>query len=184
MDGDYSRETYSLTFPLSKAKIGSSLRIMGFVQNAKRHELLGMGLRLKTKLKVVNSLPGGNIVVIHGSEKIGLSEDIASQILVCDESLKNKNDSQTQNRTETETKSRCYLRDIPIGTRVRIMGFEENMFKQRQKLIEMGLNRYFELILSAIAPEKEKPIIVKVGTVHLSLSIEEADALIIKLLNN
>lgn len=79
-------ESYSSKFPLSKAKIGSSLRIVGFVQNAKRHEILGMGFRLKTKLKIVHLLPGGNIVVIHGSEKIGLSEEIASQILVSDES--------------------------------------------------------------------------------------------------
>lgn len=68
-----------------------------------------------------------------------------------------------------------------MGTKVRVVGYDDNMLKERQKLIGLGLNTHCELTLFEITSDKEKPITVKVGCFYLSLSIEEADALIIKI---
>jgi|GEM_PF-1066567 len=159
-------------YPLSQAKVGSSVWIVGFTQKAKRSRLLGMGLIPGIKLEIVNQQPGGSVIVTHQDHDLGLSVEIASKILVANEPLSNKEE-------KIDPKPRSYLREMPVGTRVRILGYDESMVKHRGNLFCMGLTPK-TLITVFQNAHQEETILIKVECFYVSLSREEADALIIE----
>ena len=70
------------------------------------------------------------------------------------------------------------VRDLKIGDRVKIAGYEKGNSVYRTKLLSMGLTRGVEFTLSKIAPMGD-PVELEVRDFHLSLRKSEADVLIL-----
>lgn len=70
------------------------------------------------------------------------------------------------------------IKDLKIGDRVKITGYEKGNSEYRRKLLSMGLTRGVEFTLSKIAPLGD-PVEIEVRDFHLSLRKSEADVLII-----
>ncbi len=70
------------------------------------------------------------------------------------------------------------IKDLKIGDRVKITGYEKGNSEYRRKLLSMGLTRGVEFTLSKIAPLGD-PVEIEVRDFHLSLRKSEADVLIL-----
>jgi ferrous iron transport protein A len=75
----------------------------------------------------------------------------------------------------------CRLRDLPVGGMARIEMIRDTHRAYRSKLLSMGLTRGTPLQVRNIAPLGD-PIIVSVRGFDLSLRRDEADALVLELL--
>lgn len=71
------------------------------------------------------------------------------------------------------------IKDLKIGDRVKVKGYEKGQSEYRRKLLSMGLTRGVEFTLSKIAPMGD-PVEIEVRDFHLSLRKSEADVLIIE----
>ncbi|QEN04126.1 ferrous iron transport protein A [Thiospirochaeta perfilievii] len=71
------------------------------------------------------------------------------------------------------------VKDLKIGNRVRVTGYEKGNSEYRTKLLSMGLTRGVEFTLTKIAPMGD-PVELEVRGFHLSLRKSEADILIIE----
>lgn len=72
------------------------------------------------------------------------------------------------------------LKDISIGQRARILGFNEGSQTYRRKLLAMGLTPGVEISVIRVAPMGD-PIEIKVRGFAMSLRKIEADALNVEL---
>jgi ferrous iron transport protein A len=71
------------------------------------------------------------------------------------------------------------LKDLTVGDRARVAGYEKGEQQYRQKLLSMGLTRGTELMLVKIAPLGD-PVDIEVRGYQLSLRKSEADLLILE----
>lgn len=70
------------------------------------------------------------------------------------------------------------IKDLKIGDRVIITGYEKGNSEYRRKLLSMGLTRGTEFTLSKIAPMGD-PVELEIRDFHLSLRKSEAEVLIL-----
>ena len=71
------------------------------------------------------------------------------------------------------------LKDMKIGDKAVITGYEKASEKYRQKLLSMGLTRGTEIILTKYAPLGD-PVEISVRDFKMSLRKAEAEVLIIE----
>lgn len=71
------------------------------------------------------------------------------------------------------------LKDVPVGKRARVLGYEAADAAYRGKLLAMGLTRGSVLEVVKVAPLGD-PVKVEVRGYSLSLRKAEADALIVE----
>lgn len=74
------------------------------------------------------------------------------------------------------------IRDLKLGNRARVAGYEKGNSQYRTKLLSMGLTRGVEITLTKIAPMGD-PVELEVRDFHLSLRKSEADILILEDIN-
>jgi ferrous iron transport protein A len=68
------------------------------------------------------------------------------------------------------------LKDLAVGERARVMGFDEGAAAYRRKLLSLGLTPGAELAVTRVAPMGD-PVEIRVRGFALSLRKTEADAL-------
>lgn len=165
------------SYPLSQAKTGATVWVVGFAEKSGTNRLLGMGLIPSTKLQIVNAQPSGSVMIAIQDQKMGIGAGMAEKILVSNEPLFNPEKNSMTNAT------RVYLREMVSGTVGRVLGYEKTMRGYKSKLLSMGLTPSTEFTVIRVAPLGD-PIEIKVRDFHLSLRKQEADALIVEIINS
>jgi ferrous iron transport protein A len=102
---------------------------------------------------------------------------MANKILVSNEPLFNQEENLMTNTT------RVYLREMVSGTVGRVLGYEKTMRGYKGRLLSMGLTPSTEFTVIRVAPLGD-PIEIKVRDFHLSLRKQEADTLIVEIINS
>jgi ferrous iron transport protein A len=97
--------------------------------------------------------------------RLGIGAEIAENILVKD--------------IPREDEIRTYVKEMPVGTVGRIVGYEQVMRGYKGKLLSMGLTPGTEFTVVRVAPLGD-PIEIVVRGFHLSLRKQEADALVVE----
>lgn len=68
------------------------------------------------------------------------------------------------------------LKDLAVGERARVLGFDEGAAAYRRKLLSLGLTPGAEIAVTRVAPMGD-PVEIRVRGFALSLRKAEADAL-------
>ena len=174
---DISAEDLSSSaYPLSLARTSYSVWIVGFAQKGGVKKLLGMGLAPGMQLEVVSAQPSGSVIVAVGRERIGLGAGMANKIMVSDRPLNKTNEKDES----MSTQSRTYLREMPVGTIGKVLGYEKTMGGYKGKLLSMGLTPKTQFKVIQV-PSLGDPVVIEVQEFNLSLRKQEADALIFEI---
>ena len=160
---------------LSQARAGYSVWIVGFRQKGGIKRLLGMGLAPGMEIQVISAHPSGSVIVAVENQRIGLGAGMAKKILVRDRPISNANE---QEKTMS-TQSRTYLREMPVGTIGRVLGYDKTRGGYKGKLLSMGLTPKTHFTVIRVAPLGD-PVEIEVRGFNLSLRKQEADALIVE----
>jgi ferrous iron transport protein A len=171
-----SELTIEQVFPLSTAKVGYRLWVIGFRGKGGIGRLLGMGLTPGIELQVVNCTPGGSVMVNVAGNRIGLGVGMADKILVTNNPILSKRNRKQMN---IDTNISTYLRELPVGTRGRVVGYEKAYQGYKGKLLSMGLTPGTEFTVIRHAPLGD-PVEIEVRGFKLSLRKQEADALCVE----
>ena len=158
-------------YPLAQTHVGQSVWIVGFVGNGGMSRLLGMGLTPGMQVKVISAQPSGSVLVAIQDNRIGVGAGMAQKILVSNEPIKQRNTMNTQTQT--------LLREMPEGTKGRVVGYNQVRRGYKKKLLSMGMTPGVEFTIIRVAPLGD-PVEILVRDFHLSLRKEEADALVVE----
>ncbi len=79
---------------------------------------------------------------------------------------------------QLHSESSVKLRQVSVGSRLRVVGYEPASRDYKRKLLAMGLTPGTELVVTRHAPLGD-PTEIEVRDFHLSLRKDEADALIV-----
>ena len=71
------------------------------------------------------------------------------------------------------------MKDMGVGDRGRVSGYERGLDAYRNKLLSMGLTKGTEFIINRVAPMGD-PVEIIVRGYHLSLRKDEATALFVE----
>nr|WP_144051433.1 FeoA family protein [Geminocystis herdmanii] len=167
----------SSSYALSQAKTGATVWVVGFTEKGGTNKFLGMGLIRGTKLQIVNAQPSGSVMIAIQDQRMGIGAGMANKILVSDTQLIHQEENLMTNTT------RVYLREMVSGTVGRVLGYEKAMRGYKGKLLSMGLTPRTEFTVIRVAPLGD-PIEIKVRDFHLSLRKQEADTLIVEIVNS
>ncbi|MDY7020384.1 MAG: FeoA family protein [Cyanobacteriota bacterium] len=168
----------SASFPLSQAQSGIRVWVVGFRGKGGISRLLGMGLTPGIELQVLSSQNNGSVVVAIADNRLGLGAGMAEKIIVTDHPLNTQPEQQPMSSQDTS----IYLRQMSSGTVGRILGYEKAYRSYKSKLLSMGLTPGTEFTVIRVAPLGD-PIEINVRGFNLSLRKQEADALIVEVLN-
>jgi ferrous iron transport protein A len=171
------KKSSTSSYALSQAKTGATVWVVGFTEKGGTNKFLGMGLIKGTKLQVVNVQPSGSVMIAIQDQRMGIGAGMANKILVSDTKLMNQEENFMTNT------DRVYVRDMVSGTVGRILGYEKAMRSYKGKLLSMGLTPHTEFTVIRVAPLGD-PIEIKVRDFHLSLRKQEADTLIVEIINS
>lgn len=174
-------------FTLSEAEVGDRLQIVALNCGGANARLMGMGLMPGTCLEVISKTASGSVVVAIGEHRLGLGADMAHQITVVPAPA-TSSQAMTQRYRPSESSTRTIdmntqtpsalvrLRDVEIGARLRVVGYEPTARAYKRKLLAMGLTPGVELTVTRHAPLGD-PTQIEVRGFSLSLRKAEADAL-------
>lgn len=165
------------SYPLTQAQSGAPVWVVGFRGKGGVSRLLGMGLTPGIKLQVLSTQHSGSVVVAIADNRLGLGAGMAENIMVTDEPINRQQEQPTMENQETS----IYLRQIPTGSVGRILGYEKAYRVYKSKLLSMGLTPGTEFTVIRVAPFGD-PIEINVRGFNLSLRKQEADALVVEVL--
>lgn len=168
------------SFPLFRANVGDRVRIVGIIDKGGTSHLLSLGLTPGNELTIVSRAPSGSMVVALQDNRIGLGAGMAHTILVTEviNSVCTSNQAKPMDR-EINT----YLRNLPVGCRGRIVGYEQVTGGYKGRLLAMGLTPGTEF--TVIRHTSLGDVIeIEVQAGLLSLRKHEADVLCIEELND
>ena len=158
---------------LSQCQVGERVWLIGFQGKGGIKRLLGMGLTPGVELQVISSQPSGSVLVAIQDNRIGIGAGMAQKIFVSDKPLRKSKDKNMV--TETNT----LMREMPVGTKGQVVGYDRVRRGYKGKLLSMGLTPGTEFTVIRVAPLGD-PIEILVRGFHLSLRKYEADALVVK----
>ncbi|MBF2019301.1 MAG: ferrous iron transport protein A [Hydrococcus sp. C42_A2020_068] len=160
------------SFPLSSAHVGDRVWIVSLSSNSDNPYLASLGLVPGTQLQVIRHTARGSAIVACGDNRIGLGACITNTILVTNRSII------LEDKT-TKAANITYLRDLPVGTRGRVVGYDKAFRGYIGKLLSMGLapGTEFTAIRRSFLGY---PLQIEVGGSLLDLCKPEADALCIE----
>jgi ferrous iron transport protein A len=173
---DSATEVY---FSLAMATVGDRVRIVRLIGKGITSRLLSLGLTPGTELIIVSRAPTGSVVVAFQNNHIGLGVSMAQKIMVTD--------ARNRVSTSSETKplnmnTNTHLRNLAVGCRGRIVGYEHVTGGYKGRLLAMGLTPGTEFTLIGHDPLDDL-IEIEVQGVKLSLRKHEADVLCIEEIN-
>jgi ferrous iron transport protein A len=175
---------------LAATRIGDRICIASLNCGETNNRLMGMGLIPGAVLEVISRTATGSVIVAlqdaFGSssslQRLGLGAEMARRIQVIDaEQAVGANLSSFTRMTTMQTTpevSTVKLRDVAIGTTLRVVGYESAARDYKRKLLAMGLTPGTELRVTRHAPLGD-PTEIAVRGFQLSLRKAEADALIV-----
>ena len=182
---------------LSEGKVGDRLRILGLGGSGARGRMLGMGLAPGMIVEVMSRATPGAIVVAVNHQRLGIGVEMARQIEVrlldlegaslAEASLEGASleaaslvasRAAKKEQQETDIAAAVRLRDLPVGTQARVVGYEKRPIAYRRKLLAMGLTKGTIFTVTRRAPLGD-PVEMKVRGFSLSLRKDEADALLV-----
>ncbi len=160
--------------PLAATQVGDRVWVVGFRGNDGINRLLSLGLIPGMELKVVTCSPEGSVLVTVGDSCFSLGAGMAQKILVTANltSIKKKEQQMIIN-------SSTYLRDMPVGTKVRLVDYEKVYRGYKGRLLSMGLTPGTEFTVIRHT-SLENLIEIEVRGFKLSLRKQEADALCVE----
>lgn len=157
-------------FPLSQAQ--SNDRVYLHRLDCEKHNarLLGMGFAPGVAMEVVHTLPQGGVMVGLKEQRLGLGAEMAAGMIV----IRAPDWEQVKSlRGAPEIK----LAAVPIGTRLRVVGYEPTAREYKRKLLAMGLTPGVDILVKC-----HGPLQIEVRGFALSLQPDEAEALRVTLL--
>ena len=169
---------------LASAKRGDRLRIVSLNCGESNNRLMGMGLMPDVLIEVMSCTGTGSVIVALQDQRLGLGAEMAQRIQVIDAAqphtarmipMQTTSDHTSDTNTGTNT---VKLRDVAIGSVLRVIGYEPTARDYKRKLLAMGLTPGTELRVTRHAPLGD-PTEIEVRDFHLSLRKDEADALIV-----
>lgn len=171
----YQKAKNQTSFPLAMAKVGDRVWIVGFRGKGNISHLLSLGLTPKTEMKVVSCTSSGSVIVAVQDNHLGLRASIAQDILVTDV-------MSSASREGKATNPITYLRDLPIGCRGRVVGYDYVTRGYKGRLLAMGLTPGTEF--TVIRHTYFSDIEIEVQGRKLKLRKHEADVLCIEEVND
>ncbi|MEB3278415.1 MAG: FeoA family protein [Lyngbya sp.] len=175
---DSQEPTNRSSFPLTQARSGTRVWVVGFRGKGGISRMLGMGITPGVELQVLSTQNSGSVVVAIADNRLGLGAGMAEKIMVADEPL---NTQQEEPKMATQETS-IYLQEMPSGSVGRILGYEKAYRSYKSKLLSMGLTPGTEFTVIRVAPFGD-PVEINVRGFNLSLRKQEADALIVEILS-
>ena len=166
------------SFPLTQAKSGTQVWVVGFRGKGGMSRMLGMGITPGIELQVLSTQNSGSVVVAIADNRLGLGAGMAEKIMVADEPLNTQREEPKMATQETS----IYLQEMPSGTAGRIVGYEKAYRAYKSKLLSMGLTPGTEFTVIRVAPFGD-PVEINVRGFNLTLRKQEADALIVEVLS-
>ena len=173
---------------LASAKRGDRLRIVSLNCGESNNRLMGMGLMPDVLIEVMSCTGTGSVIVALQDQRLGLGAEMAQRIQVIDAAqphtarmipMQTTSDHTSDTNTDTNTGTNTVkLRDVAIGSVLRVIGYEPTARDYKRKLLAMGLTPGTELRVTRHAPLGD-PTEIEVRDFHLSLRKDEADALIV-----
>lgn len=159
---------------LADASVGDRLCIVGLTGDASKGRLLGMEIAPGATLEVMSATTPGSVVIALNHQRLGLGIEMArqSRMVPAERAIRRP-------RSEMAA-SAVQLRDLTVGSKAQVVGYEKSGRAYRRKLLAMGLTRGTEFVVTRRAPLGD-PIELKVRGFSLSLRKHEADALQVKL---
>lgn len=171
--------------PLARAPVGDRVRIVSLNCDESNQRLMGMGLMPGVVLQVVSCTMTGSVIVALQDQRLGLGAEMAQHIQVVDARERPGTDQNypvfertTMMQPATEN-SAIKLRDVAIGSTLKVVGYEPTARDYKRKLLAMGLTPGTELLVKRHAPLGD-PTEIEVRGFRLSLRKAEADALIVE----
>ena len=154
---------------LAKTKAGDRVWIVGF-QGYDISHLLDLGLVSGAELQVISCLSSGSVIVDLQGRHLGLGANTACQILVTKKLMLSK-------QSIGDVNFSTYLRDLPVGARGYVVGFDRVFLGYTGKLLAMGLKpgTVFTVLCHAFSHLVEIE-----GQGLISLQKQEADALCVE----
>jgi len=163
-----------LSFPLSKAKVGDRLWIVGYRDRGDKGRLLSMGLNPGKEIEVISKAPGGSVIVAMQNNRIGVDGGMANKIMTSSDR------SFAQNRQQTNSNTHKTLKDLKVGAKGIVTQYQKSSNKHqkgyRRKLLAMGLTPGTQFTVTRVAPLGD-PVEIMVRGFKLSLRKDEAGSL-------
>lgn len=160
--------------PLSLAQAGDRLRVTQINGgNSLKTSLAEMGVREGTELVVIDRSASGSAIVMIGGQQIGVGAGMTETIR-CIQATPGYPEGQ-----KPRPRSNTRLREIAIGAKGRILGYESTNRSYKRRLLSMGLTPGTEFKIIRHAPLGD-PTEIKVRGFSLTLRKDEADALCIE----
>ncbi len=160
------------SYALSQTKVGQQVWLVGFQGKGGINRLLGMGLTPGIRVQIISAQPSGSVVVAIQDNRIGVGAGMAHKILVSDQPLTKAENMENQTST--------LLREMREGTKGRVVGYNQVMRGYKGKLLSMGMTPGIEFTVIRVAPLGD-PVEILVRGFHLSLRKQEADALVVEI---
>jgi ferrous iron transport protein A len=171
---------------LANAKVGDRVCIVSLNCGESNSRLMGMGLVPGVVLEVISSTATGSVILALQDQRLGLGLEMAQHIQISPVTTLSKPDRAKPTAARKTTmstipeQSTLKLRDVAIGSTLRVVGYEPTARDYKRKLLAMGLTPGTELIVKRHAPLGD-PTEIEVRDFHLSLRKAEADSLIVEL---
>lgn len=160
--------------PLSLAQAGDRLRVTQITGGSSLTTYLAeMGVREGTEFVVIDRSASGSAIVMIGDQQIGVGAGMTEKIR-CIQAIPGYPEGQKP-RPQSNTR----LREIEIGAKGRILGYESTNRSYKRRLLSMGLTPGTEFKMIRHAPLGD-PTEIKVRGFSLTLRKDEADALCIE----
>lgn len=176
-----------VAYPLATARVGEQVRIVALNCGEANNRLMGMGFMPDIVLGIVSRTATGSVIVALQDQRLGLGAEMAQCIQVID-AAEQLGESLNLSTTRTATmqtsadiaagSATVKLRNVAIGTTLRVIGYEPAARDYKRKLLAMGLTPGTELRVTRHAPLGD-PTEITVRGFQLSLRKAEADALIV-----
>lgn len=166
---------------LADAQPTHHLWITGYSGHEGIHHLMGMGLAPGTAIEVLQAA-AGNFVIRIGDTRMGITREIAQNILVADQPSPPLS-LPLETSPAMEQVDLFTLRDLNIHQSGQVTGFATSndpaLRAYKKKLLAMGLTPGTPFVVTHVAPLGD-PIEIQVRGFKLSLRKEEAAFLIVK----
>lgn len=157
--------------PLAQTRGGDRVYIVDFYSKKGIASLAEVGLTHGLEIQVISCTPSGSVVIAWQNHYIGLGAKISNKIGVI------RKFSPSQNRANFDDST--HLRDLPVGTKGYVVGYDRAFLGYRGKLLAMGLKpgTMFTVIRHAFFNHLVE---IEVQGFTLGLGKPEADALCVE----
>lgn len=159
-------------YPLSQAKAGDIVWLVEFQDAEEIPQLAEMGITPGISIEIVHTQPGGSILFKVNNKIMGLGAGIAREIVVSDNVPK-----------QWEQDTRTYIREMETGTLAQVVGYDKILQGYKGKLLAMGLKPGTQFTVISV-PASGNPVKISVRGFILTLSKQEADALVVEVVDN